>query len=311
MNLVGNTVRERFDNSTQGRDNLIDTLQSQTAIMGDRAAAELLADVCELVELPSGTAFIEEGSRGSDVFFILTGSVAIEIQGFVIATREAGSHVGEMAAVDPQAPRSATVRTLEPTVLAKLTEPQLASLAAQFPVIWRRLAVELATRLRQMGRYVRIPHPSPLVFVGSSSEQLHVAEAIQSGISQENATIQLRTEGLFQPSEYTLADLIKIAETADFAVLIVTPDDIDRTENGKAPSTRDNIDFELGLFIGAIGRDRTFLVQPKNGSMALPTDRLGITPISYDVEGDIHSLPARIEPVCTQIKGLMKNVGVK
>jgi predicted nucleotide-binding protein len=311
MSLVANTMRERFEESTQGRDRLISALQSQTAIMGDRAAAELLADVCELVELPSGAAFIEEGSRGSDVFFILTGSVAIEIQGFVIATRDAGSHVGEMAAVDPQAPRSATVRTLEPTVLAKLTEPQLAELAAEFPVIWRRLAVELATRLRQMGRYVRIPHPSPFVFVGSSSEQLPVAEAIQSGLSEVNATIQLRTEGLFQPSEYTLADLIKIAETADFAVLIVTPDDIERPENGKASTTRDNVDFELGLFIGAIGRNRTFIVQPKNGSMPLPTDRLGITPITYNVDGDSQTLPARLDPVCTQIKGLMKSVGVK
>jgi CRP-like cAMP-binding protein len=114
---------------------------SQPIVLGDVAAAEAIADNCELLELPADTVFIEQDARESDVFLILAGSVGVEVNGVQVATRPAGTHVGEMAAIDPTQARSATVRTLESTVVAKLSEPQLSKLAASHPDLWRRFAV--------------------------------------------------------------------------------------------------------------------------------------------------------------------------
>jgi CRP/FNR family transcriptional regulator, cyclic AMP receptor protein len=44
---------------------------------------------------------------------------------------------------------------------------------------------------------------------------------------------------------------------------------------------RDNLILELGLFIGAIGRQRAIMIYPKRPKVKLPTDSLGVTPISY------------------------------
>ena len=44
----------------------------------------------------------------------------------------------------------------------------------------------------------------------------------------------------------------------DFAVLVLTPDDITLSRGTTIASPRDNAIFELGLFMGTNGRNRTF-----------------------------------------------------
>ena len=68
---------------------------------------------------------------------------------------------------------------------------------------------------------------------------------------------------------------------ADFAVLLLTPDDkvISRSRRRGAP--RDNLIFELGLFVGAITRMRTLMAIPSGVDLKIPTDMLGVEPIRY------------------------------
>ena len=47
------------------------------------------------------------------------------------------------------------------------------------------------------------------------------------------------------------------------------------------PSPRDNVVFELGLFMGRLGRRRTILMKPKNTVIKLPSDLVGVTTIDY------------------------------
>src|SRR6186997_1972062 len=91
----------------------------------------------------------------------------------------------------------------------------------------------------------------PKVFVGCSSEAYRVAQAIQTNLDSRNvAFLKIWSQDIFEPSHYTEQDLIKSAPTFDFAVFILSPDDdvTSRGEEQKAP--RDNVIYELGLFMG-------------------------------------------------------------
>ena len=77
--------------------------------------------------------------RSYYVYFILSGSVGIDVNGRQVAIRMTGNSVGEMSALDPMIPRAATVFALEPTVVAKVSEPKISELANQFPIIYRLL----------------------------------------------------------------------------------------------------------------------------------------------------------------------------
>ena len=98
----------------------------------------------------------------------------------------------------------------------------------------------------------------PFVFVGSSSEGLSVAKALQSGLA-EAADITLWAQGIFQPSYGYLESLVKALDQADFAILILTPDDTTASREQELNSPRDNVIFELGLFIGRLGRQAVLL----------------------------------------------------
>lgn len=300
---------KRFEGE-DGHRLLVQSLVSQTVVLGDSSAAEAIADACELLEFPTDAVFIEQDAWDSDVYLILIGSVGVEVNGRQIATRQAGTHVGEMAAIDPKGARSATVRALEPTVVAKITEPQLSVLATMYPDLWRRLAVELAVRLRQRRRFIRVPNEIPQVFVGSSAERLSIARAIQSGLSHDGMIVQVWTDGVFEASDYTLDSLLEAAEASDFGVLVAAPDDQLKRRGAKLNVPRDNVIFELGLFVGAVGRNRTFIVKPRGSKLSLPTDVLGITPLEY-AEGEEKNLPARIAPVCNHLRSLVSSLGPK
>jgi CRP/FNR family transcriptional regulator, cyclic AMP receptor protein len=74
---------------------------------------------------------------------------------------------------------------------------------------------------------------------------------------------------------------------------------------------RDNVVFELGMFIGRLSRHRTFLVHPSLRDLVLPSDLKGITPISYIVPTKPDELAARLGPVCTEIIKIIRQRGVR
>lgn len=122
--------------------------------------------------------------------------------------------------------------------------------------------------------------PLPIVFVGCSNESIHIAKAIQTNLSSI-AHVELWTQGTFKPSHDYLDDLLGQAKKVDFAVFILSPDDITESRNSKEASPRDNIVFESGFFMGALGRNRVFLLAPKSLQLKKPTDLSGITMVLY------------------------------
>jgi Predicted nucleotide-binding protein containing TIR-like domain len=142
----------------------------------------------------------------------------------------------------------------------------------------------------------------PRLFIGSSAEALDVAYAIQENLDFDAETT-VWSQALFQPSQSTLHDLLGALDRFDFAAFVFAPHDVIEIQ-GRVPATvRDNVIFELGLFFGALGLSRCFLVKPRDAEpLHLPTDLLGINPLLYAERRSDRNLIAALGPACNQIR---------
>ena len=146
----------------------------------------------------------------------------------------------------------------------------------------------------------------PRVFIGSSVEGLPVAEAIQFDL-QYFADVTLWDQGVFHLTEATLNSLTQAADQSDFAILILTADDV-VTRRGKTIVTaRDNVIFELGLFMGWLGPERVFIVYSRDDSPALPSDLAGVTAATFAERAD-GNMDAAVGPASIQLKRAMEAV---
>jgi CRP-like cAMP-binding protein len=149
-------VIERFQGQ-RGRRLLVEAMKTQKLVAGKAALAKALAQRVTLAELAPGAVLIEEGGADNDLYFVLAGRVTVLVGGMEIGTRDAGQHVGEVALLDPKAPRSATVIAREPTVVAKITERDFTAVASAAPALWRALAAGLGEILAERNRRVADP----------------------------------------------------------------------------------------------------------------------------------------------------------
>lgn len=151
--------------------------------------------------------------------------------------------------------------------------------------------------------------PLPRLFIGSSSEGREVARNLQAEISSV-CQVERWDQNVFEPSGYTLDSLIAKAATVDFAVLIATPDDTTVSRNQTQPSARDNIVLEFGLFAGALGRRRTYLLA--TGDLKLPTDVLGLTRLPYrsgpTVRAAVNEAALQIEERINSLGAIVRDV---
>lgn len=57
-------------------------------------------------------------------------------------------------------------------------------------------------------------------------------------------------------------------------------------------------------------RSRTFIVREQGSDVKVPTDLLGITPLTYVYRGT-GNLSAAVAPVCTELRKVINNLGVR
>ncbi len=300
-------MKERFEGAS-GRRRLIDTLKTQKMVAGNSPLAEELTSLVEVMVVKAGGTIIHQGASDNDIFFILTGSFSIVVNGRVIAQRSTNDHVGEMSAIEPSQARTATVVADEDSVVCKLTEPQLANLGQRYGDIWRYFARELVRRLAQRNVLVNPPREKIQVFIISSTEALYIAREIQSHFEQDNFSIELWTDGVFRASNYAIESLEQAVDDSDFAIAIAQPDDLTNTRGLVKPTPRDNVIFELGFFIGRLGRKRTFLLEPRGEEVKLPTDLAGLTTIGYRY-GEPKDLPSLLGPACNRMRKIIIDLG--
>ncbi len=120
---------------------------------------------------PAGQEVVSEGQPGDELFVVIRGQVSVEKSGVAIAELKAGGHFGEMGLID-NAPRSATVRTLEPTRVMVISRPDLMNLMKRESILavkmlWSFVQV-LSDRLRTANSEL-----------SEARQELAVAQAIQ------------------------------------------------------------------------------------------------------------------------------------
>ncbi|WP_371659704.1 TIR domain-containing protein [Streptomyces sp. NBC_00280] len=119
----------------------------------------------------------------------------------------------------------------------------------------------------------------PRIFIGSSGEAKDIAHSLHKALSA-SAAPTVWYEDNFAASRTVIERLDEVAHSEiDGAVLVLTADDLRERAGSTSLTPRDNVIFELGLFIGAVGRDRTFglLCSHCTKSLELPSDLLGVT----------------------------------
>ena len=142
------------------------------------------------------------------------------------------------------------------------------------------------------------------VFIGSSSEGLRIAEAVFAAF-QTATEPTLWTHQLFRPGRYPLDELEQQLRRHSFAVLVASPDDEVFKRGESSAAMRDNLLVEFGMFVGAIGRTRTFLVCPNDPELDLPSDLAGIIQAKYDAERASRGsgeCAAAVQVACQQIR---------
>ncbi|MBF8293921.1 MAG: hypothetical protein HW389_466 [Bacteroidetes bacterium] len=142
----------------------------------------------------------------------------------------------------------------------------------------------------------------PTMFIGSSAEGLVVARAVKAHL-ESDIEVDIWDEGVFQLNQSSLDSLLHAASLYDFAVLVLTPDDLLKSRGKRYKAARDNVVFEHGLFLGRLGPRRAFIMCEE--SVKVLSDFAGITISRFTkpVKGNLRDAVAN---ACDQIRKSIK-----
>ncbi|HEV2859666.1 MAG TPA: nucleotide-binding protein [Pyrinomonadaceae bacterium] len=119
------------------------------------------------------------------------------------------------------------------------------------------------------------------IFIGSSEKNIGVARAVAKVLNRNGCGgAEVWDEVVAKLGKSFLETLVEIRGDYDFAVMIWASDDVTESKGTTVGSPRDNVVFECGLFMGALGRERVFVVHDK--AAKIPSDFAGITLAPYD-----------------------------
>lgn len=149
-------------------------------------------------------------------------------------------------------------------------------------------ALEIAKKAKaetptEATRAVKKKVPSSKVFIVHGHDEA-TREATARFIEKLGLTPVILHE---QPSKgRTIIEKFEDYADVGFAIILLTPDDVGAAcENPKdlLPRARQNVIFELGYFIGALGRERVVALYKKD--VEIPSDYQGVVFIPFDEPG--------------------------
>jgi len=149
------------------------------------------------------------------------------------------------------------------------------------------------------------------VFIGSSSEALDIANSLQELLFNpgQGTYAQVWNQGVTPLSASTIESLLRAAAEVDFAVFLLTPDDVVGTRGQHSPLPRDNVLFELGLFMGILGRERVFLVYQTGVDTRILSDLSGVTYAPFELPSAQSDISAHLGPAANRIRTQVRALG--
>ncbi|WP_440465069.1 TIR domain-containing protein [Psychrobacter sp. ASPA161_6] len=149
----------------------------------------------------------------------------------------------------------------------------------------------------------------PKIFVASSVEGLDIAYPMQVNL-QHDADLTVWSQGVFSLSVTPLDSITEALKSSDFGIFVFSPDDETVMRGNVSSTVRDNVLFELGLFIGKLGKRRCFIVMPDNVNLHIPTDLVGVTPATYSGIRGKSEIAASLGLACHEIRRAIRLQGL-
>ncbi len=110
------------------------------------------------------------------------------------------------------------------------------------------------------------------VFIASSAESLSIVKKVEGLLPPGYSAHPWTESGNFLPGNATVSSLEEIAERMDCGLFVCAPNDFLTIRGKRGRTMRDNVLFELGLFFGRMGKDRSFILTPRGTPLHIPTD---------------------------------------
>lgn len=140
------------------------------------------------------------------------------------------------------------------------------------------------------------------LFIGGSEEALDVCRDVQAELERDFEVV-VWDQDVFKLGHSGLDSLLDMLDSSDAGIFVLRADDLSTSRDEAAPVVRDNVILELGMFIGRLGRDRTFMLTPSTHPPRLPSDLLGVTTAKYkDEPASFGAGRASVGPACTKIR---------
>jgi hypothetical protein len=114
----------------------------------------------------------------------------------------------------------------------------------------------------------------PKIFIGSSGDGYPIAEHVRSILSIAGDCLVWKDPGVWEQNKSTFDNLLRMTGYFDFGVFVATKDDLTLTKGSLVEEPRDNVILEMALFLGALGRNKAFLLVEEG--VKLPSDFNGI-----------------------------------
>lgn len=287
---------------------LIRDLRGMILLEGSDQIATEVAEAAEVASFQKGETLIREGEDDHDIHFVLSGRLQVSVKNKEFAVIGPGAHVGEIALVNPNAERSATVRALEDSVTAKLSADAFAQIAERHQSLWRRMSQVLGNHLRWSNQFLDRPNACPRVLICASEIGIPFAMAMKSQAADQSKTPawQVETHCLEEPDN--LEPLQRILAEVDLGVVIIAPGDLE------FPPNRDSLAgmvlIQCGMCFGVLGRERSIIVQPADLANESPATTLGLSPLTYRLDPH-EALRSDIESISAQIQTAIQEFGAR
>jgi hypothetical protein len=126
----------------------------------------------------------------------------------------------------------------------------------------------------------------PKLFIGSSGSGYAVAEKVKLYLSELAECHLWKDDGVWEVNSSTFDNLMRMVNFFDFGVFVATADDLTMGPDDEVViEPRDNVILEMALFLGALGKEKSFLLV-ENG-IKLPSDFKGIYMPRFDANDDV------------------------